>query len=477
VSLGEEVEKLLESKSFSEAEKLLRKQLYPAKEIDEENYHQWLLLVQIQTKYSKEKLIESYKKLIQNLESSSLKNKSDEIVQHYEIYSGLTKPNIQQWMIYLNAVWDCGQLEKYHHCSEDLLNFLLASKCYPGLFLVVPELIKNKKNWLKPKIYLLIAYVNLNNSLKAIETANDIINDINTKWRVLDHKKLTLEEYYLKIYSILSMIEYKDHVIETYMLKFAGTIYSKFQNSEYMLHIKDIIKLLILAGDELDTLLISISNIINEDLKLELVQRAKVHQDFDIKMIRDSHRQVINLFSPNLKVTYASSKEEALPSMNDGVLKTAPTQQSYEDISQILKLYGVDNLKQDSVTEKELVEQIRIGEFKGYEFKKDLVIALHNLGFSKAAIAMLDNHPDDSDKLYLICEILYSTKRYVDVIAEINLGVSRGVFEKDIPVEFLYLEAESYLKQGNKQKAITIYQKIMQVDPDFRQVKERINNA
>ena len=465
----EDVEKLLEQKQFIEAEKTLIKLLETSSQLTDEEDVLWQKLIEIQIKNSSINLVKTSTNYLKLLTTSSIKNKNEKMLEVLERLKEEVSLTIDQWSQYHELLWLRGQVQKYHRSVDSLLDSFVLQKNIPGLSKLLPEILKKNQLWPKPRICLLMLYQFSNDASKAIETASELLEIVDSKWKLLNYKKISAQSYHIRVLNILNSIEGKDVYLESFKLKLKSKIHTKFNNPKYRLSKREIIEFLIVDKENFDSVLIALSSMGEGSLKQELVTIAQQHKSFEIKYITKNYPNLHNLFEQKLVATYSrpiENNERVDIEIKSVLSKRSQLKPNYErNIPYIC-----------SIEEKEIIAQIQQDEYIANN-PNDLALAFKEMGYFQASIVILKHRPLNIERLYILCEILFELKRFVDVIAEINDAIVIGLFESDLPIEFKYLEAESYLKIGNTHKAIKIFNEIMLENPSFRQVKERLRNA
>lgn len=469
-SLVERFNALVVKNNFEEIITLLIKESVEKNCHNEEYLQLWRTLIDLQEKKQHSAILETYKKYLSLLLNSPMKC-NEELIYAFEKIKKNSNCNSEEELQYMNVLWENGLLEKFYSNAQVLLDRYLNSKSFVVLNGLINYLNEKNANWIKPKFYQLMIYTSLNNLELAISCADEIQLIIEKKWKKLVFKKVEKKEYFCRLLKILKSAEIKSGQFDLYLLFLQAKIYAKFNDLNYKLSNREIVKLIIAYTNDYEALLMALSNI-DEALKDDIIVFIKKNKKFSLKDLKRNYPFLTKYFSPKAKIQF-SKKEDNLKT--EYVLKNTPVEKNYVEVQKIIDSY-TDVKNKIDVNEKDFIVQIQNGVFSKNIFIKDVVVAFVELGFNNAAIELLKTSEKNIENLYLLCEIFYAQQKYLDVITEINLALSQKLVE-ELSIELMYLEAESYLMLKKNKMAKKIFQKILTIDPDYRQVKERISNA
>lgn len=368
----------------------------------------------------------------------------------------------------LKLLWDHGELETYYENANELLIKYLNSKSLAALSTLIIYLNEKNSLWPRLKYFQLMIYAIQNDISNTIKESDKILSMLQNDWKRLKFKKGSIEYYYLKLVQILESIEFKDAQLELYIMYLKGLCYANLNLKDLRLSKREIIKLIIAYPQEIDALVVALVNCENH-LENILLNYLKSHEDFSLVQIKNKFRFVHKYFSPKTKITF-NKKDENTRFLRNEKRKV----NKLKNYISSDKEYKIS--KEDLVCQKDLINQIKSGKFSNSNRVSDLVVIFYNLNLIDVAVEIILREPKSTENIYLLCELYFKQQKYIEVISEIGLYKIENK-DLEIPIELMYLEAESYLHLNKRLSAKKVYQKILLKDPGFRQTKERLNNA
>lgn len=463
MTVREKFEKLVEQKRFLEIESFLDAENF---ESGQEKINFWLDYISILENIKFHKLNMIYSKVL----NIFIQDKSHNELQFINFVKNIRnnyRLSAKEELVFLNSLWDCGKLKDFYFYSNQLLDRYLSSKSLSVLVNLADFLKTKNSKWIRPIFFQLMVKLLQSDFENIIKVSNEITSMLDNDWKKLQFKKDSVKNYYLKLLNLLEMVEVKNSSLEMYILQLKGTIFANFNLIDFKLTKREIVKLLIAYPDEIHALIIGISNA-DEKVRNLLIKFTKNHKLFSLVQIKKRYPFVQKYFSPKTKITISRQEDSA-------IIKDLNQSIKSKNKSSTFKILKHEVSAEEIAWQKNFIYQIRQGIFTSSEMVNDLVVVFYNLGLLDAAIEILNQEERTLKNLYLLFEIYFKQQRYIDIICEI--GLLRSENSIDIPVEILYLEAESYLMLNKTESANKIYYKILTIDPEFRMVKERVNNA
>lgn len=454
--MNEAVE-LFHSESYSEAEKIFLK-LGESAPIDAFKY-----LYLISKKLNRPNKFDRYNKYLKSL--ALLKNWEE----YFEFHSTHNeKLSFENKINYIHCLWDRAMVDKFVNEARSLCIEIVDRKLYSkamDVFTIIdaynPNLLFNKFFYLQ----YLIESSQYEKAASVVEQTKDLILH---NWKRIRTKASDKSETLKKLYDIASPAqEESDKLLKQTILlrrelfKEMSTRPSSRYLLEYLLVFKDSAKELVelIQGGFAGSYEAQIKTYIktNSELKEQLKDLPRSYRlDVDETIIP--------------KITIAQAK-----TIESNELDLDSTIHSVQK----LEVKKTKNLNETlTLSEKEIVEQIESRDPNLFELEPQAVVqSLVSVGFYRAALLFIGKLEVSQRLMYLKCFCLQEIGDYKALVRECDRCIKEFSKDSDAKIAFLYFRAQAYLNLGKAKKAQKDLEEIINVDPDFRNTKELLDNA
>lgn len=183
------------------------------------------------------------------------------------------------------------------------------------------------------------------------------------------------------------------------------------------------------------------------------------------------------ILSPEDMIQYFSKNLSEKTKLKIKVLRPEEIEKSKKAYKYFIKNKIEDNIslskREYKVEESErvLINRLKKGDDIFNTFRKDLLIGFMTVSFYELAINYIDSFSMNEENLYLKLEVLLKRCEYARFIEAYNLNEN---IHKD-KIEFNYLRGIVYYELGDKKKSEVIFKEILIEDPEYRNVREYLN--
>jgi len=373
--------------------------------------------------------------------------------------------SFQDKCIYLNSLWECGQISTYDQTAKFLCSYLLENKLWNIADDFINKICAKRRYQLYPRFSKLMYLSHINDNKQLHEYSLSFISFLENEWVKVEDKHKKQSEYIEQIRCTIESCEEKNSNVEI-LLKYFNLYLSDNNKSHSQYSKDDVIKALILFSENPEVLVKLIHQKLSSTSKQELAK-------FCYATTLNKNQLLKN--NPNIK-TYVR------PSVNIKINRPDDSEGiEWSNISMIQSnLLEVTSAKQTqrdhliSSDEQEFMTRIKLDDPEILIASENFIYSFISLDMYQAALLLLDKMEVGTNQSYLKAEIYINIHRYADVVDIVN-GVLQELnfdFSKQIP--FLYLKAEALYGLGKKNEALKTYNRILVFDPDYRQVKERV---
>lgn len=378
---------------------------------------------------------------------------------------------LNQKIIFLKKLWNEGDLKTYFEQANKALDEFVILKNYESIMKICSEITQITPLWLKPYFVLIFAHINSKNFNDVQKQVSLLSTMLSEQWDKLENRLHSRIEYYEKVIKILEpCIDENIIVLKSYLL-FKLRLFHATNAKAFKFSKEEVLKFMICFSNEF----IEIAGIL-PILKNNLVQQSILKLVKNKIKISDISRpyplSAKFLMSRTFQMQEIEQEEQNL----DVDVRVEYYQEYKGDEDQIYEKY-LSDLKKETDDEFKMISRIRSGEFEDIENKLELFYAFKSMGFFKAAELMLQKKSNDTNELYLYCELLLEQEKYIECLTEIDTKVIEKVLSDKLSLEFKYLKAEALRNLGKTTQAKVLYREIASANPDFRLVRERIRDA
>lgn len=356
----------------------------------------------------------------------------------------------EQLIIYIKSLYQSGNIKLAIEEYLKALKTNLENKNYIALndlFLIEKEIINYN-----PKVELikLMAWTELGDFENILKYFNEIDDNIEKNWKTFRNEKVDQKNFKNKSLEIINGVI--DYNAEVYKLFF----YNKLKEGE-ILNSQDLLEYIIITINSPEQQSYVITSLSKEDKELlktyilnqEIKNRKKLHESFSTKITKPTK---ITKEEYSDQETFKLHFDRVQPLVNEEV------EEKYE----LLKV------------EKDLIAQIK----KNDEIKDNALMYIQifiESNFLFACLECLKYITDESQKNYFTAETYYRLKDWSSLI-DFCYSIYEDVSGDDEVIYNYYL-GNAYLEKNEKQKAIKYLNKVTLEDPNYRQVKEKVEVA
>lgn len=356
----------------------------------------------------------------------------------------------EQLIIYIKSLYQSGNIKRAIEEYLKALKTNLENKNYISLndlLLIEKEIINYN-----PKVELikLMVWTELGDFESIIKYFNEIDANIERNWKIFRNEKVDQKNFKNKSLEIINgVINYNSEVYKLYF-------YNKLKEGE-ILSEQDLLEYIIITIDSPEQQSYAITSLNEEDKELlkayilnqDIKDRKKLHKSFSTKV-----------FKPTKITKEEYCEQESFKLHFDRVQPLV--NEEVEDRYELLKV------------EKDLIAQIK----KNDEIKDNALMYIQifiESNFLYACLECLKYITDDSQRNYFTAETYYRLKDWSSLI-DFCYSVYENVSQDDQIIYNYYL-ANAYLGKNEKQNALKYFNKVTLEDPNYRQVKEKVEVA
>lgn len=431
----ENAKKLLDERKFEEAKNQIKNFLLIENEYNQEIFQ---LLKDFEERQELDQLVYDY------LWRIGRKEELFQILEDKDLH-------IKESILFLKCLRDFGRYQQFSIELKKVLERVLSNKYFSRYETIVKEFQED----LASKNYFIIF-----NLLYAIE-----INDreaVEKYVQVICDKLLSSPETYKKLFTQMKDIVLELNTLDKtlYGVQLKVSLLSKLLAGEKIIESVDLIEF-ILLNDRIEDYCL-----LNEFVEDEEISRI-VYQKLKIKRLRSSQVSAVfkktkKYFSAQVQVL-ASSIEENKENFTIGNEEILVNETSSETNSE----YIVESYTRDEDEEK-LLKYLK---FDDSEDIHSLVIAFIEMRFFDAAETLLLKVNETSNALYLRALIKIEKGDAISAIDFANEALVKYSTQIDDHVPFEYIKYQAYKILNESKQAQVIKDRILLIDPDFRDIK------